>query len=183
MNLCLPFHEGLFLWWRALLTYLKNNRHNLSTLTLNHAWKSNANCPAVSPRLVINFLKALCIICNGQCKNSNSSLNHVSLKFSSKFLKIALLILSPSVEVLDNHDKGTDKPSSSSSFNNISVISTAFALTKWIEVKYFITTWFPPSSQNLRRTSICFLSWWVVVSSILFIYFSLIHYLQSNKIV
>ena len=52
----------------------------------------------VSPRFVINFLKTLCIICSGQFKNSNSPLNSFSFKFSSKFLKITLLILGLHVE-------------------------------------------------------------------------------------
>ena len=144
---------------------MKNNWHNLSTLTLNYAWRSNANCSAVFPRFGISFLKALCIISNGQFKNSNSPLNPFSFKFSSDFLKITLLIWGPSVEILYSRDQGIERHPSSSSFNNISVISTAFVLVKWIEVKYFVTTWFSSLFQNLRRMSICFLFWWVVVLS------------------
>ena len=47
----------------------------------------------------------------------------------------------------------------------LSVTSTAFALGKWIEVEYFVTTWFSCSYKNLRRISIYFLFWRVVVPS------------------
>ena len=134
----------------------------MSAFTLNHALRPNANYATASPRFMINFLKTLSIICSGPLKKSNSPLNTFSFKFSSKFLKIALLILVPSAE---RQTKGTDKHSSSSRFNNISVTSTAFALGKWIEVQYFVTNWFSFSSKNLRRISIYFLLWQVVVPS------------------
>ena len=90
----------------ALYCWIKNN--NLSTFTLNHALRSNANYATASPRFIINFLKTLSIICSRQLKISKSSLNPFSFKFSSKFLKIALLILVPSAK--DKRNAQTSTP-------------------------------------------------------------------------